>query len=162
MADLTDQQEMFCREYLVDFNGTKAAIRAHYSEKTAAQTASRLLRNVKIQARLAKLQQKAASRNDITIDRIISEFAKIGFSDLKNYVQVGEDTILVNSLEDLPPGMSAAVESIQQTKDGVRIKLYNKIEALRDLAKHLGFYEEDNRQKGAGIADIARKFLEDD
>ncbi|HDW3534948.1 TPA: terminase small subunit, partial [Citrobacter freundii] len=28
---LTDKQEMFCREYLIDLNATKAAIRAGYS-----------------------------------------------------------------------------------------------------------------------------------
>ncbi len=32
---LTDKQEMFCREYLVDLNAIKAAIWAGYSEKTA-------------------------------------------------------------------------------------------------------------------------------
>lgn len=30
---LTDKQEMFCREYLIDLNATQAAIRAWYSEK---------------------------------------------------------------------------------------------------------------------------------
>lgn len=29
---LTDKQEMFCREYLIDFNATQAAIRAVYSD----------------------------------------------------------------------------------------------------------------------------------
>ena len=37
---LTDKQEMFCREYLIDLNATQAAIRAGYSEKTANRTAS--------------------------------------------------------------------------------------------------------------------------
>lgn len=32
---LTDKQEMFCREYLIDLNATQAAIRAGYSAKTA-------------------------------------------------------------------------------------------------------------------------------
>ncbi|HHS3623431.1 TPA: terminase small subunit, partial [Proteus mirabilis] len=37
---LTDKQEMFCREYLIDLNATQAAIRAGYSERTANRTAS--------------------------------------------------------------------------------------------------------------------------
>jgi len=36
---LTDKQEMFCREYLIDLNATQAAIRAGYSAKTANRTA---------------------------------------------------------------------------------------------------------------------------
>jgi phage terminase small subunit len=35
MVKLTDKQEMFCKEYLIDLNATQAAIRAGYSEKTA-------------------------------------------------------------------------------------------------------------------------------
>lgn len=35
---LTDKQEMFCREYLIDLNATQAAIRAGYSAKTANRT----------------------------------------------------------------------------------------------------------------------------
>lgn len=41
---LTPQQERFCQEYAVDYNGTNAAIRAGYAEKTAASQASRLLK----------------------------------------------------------------------------------------------------------------------
>ena len=40
---LTAKQIRFVDEYLVDFNGTQAAIRAGYSEKTAAATATGLL-----------------------------------------------------------------------------------------------------------------------
>lgn len=42
---ITDKQKRFVREWLADMNGTRAAIRAGYSEKSAAQTASRLMRD---------------------------------------------------------------------------------------------------------------------
>ncbi len=32
---LTDKQEMFCREYLIDLNATQAAIRAAHRQLTA-------------------------------------------------------------------------------------------------------------------------------
>jgi phage terminase small subunit len=35
VAKLTEKQQRFCNEYLVDLNATQAAIRAGYSEKTA-------------------------------------------------------------------------------------------------------------------------------
>ena len=37
---LTEKQKRFCDEYLVDLNGTQAAIRAGYSEKTARTIAA--------------------------------------------------------------------------------------------------------------------------
>ena len=37
---LTDKQKIFCKEYIKDFNATRAAIAAGYSKKGARQTAS--------------------------------------------------------------------------------------------------------------------------
>lgn len=59
---LTDKQEMFCREYLIDLNATQAAIRAGYSVKTANRIAAQLLSKLDIQNRIAELK---AQRNDL-------------------------------------------------------------------------------------------------
>lgn len=45
---LTPKQKRFCDEYLIDLNGTQAAIRAGYSKKTANEQGSRLLTNVNV------------------------------------------------------------------------------------------------------------------
>ncbi|MDX8000229.1 terminase small subunit [Xenorhabdus sp. Reich] len=58
---LTDKQEMFCREYLVDLNATQAAIRAGYSDKTANRTASENLSKPGIQSRITEFK---AGRNE--------------------------------------------------------------------------------------------------
>lgn len=42
MDKLTRKQRKFAEEYLVDCNGTKAAIRAGYSPKTANEQAAKL------------------------------------------------------------------------------------------------------------------------
>lgn len=63
MSKLNDKREAFCQEYLVDLNGTQAAVRAGYSEKTANEQAARLLANVSVQQRVAELK---ASRNKST------------------------------------------------------------------------------------------------
>lgn len=51
---MTGKQQRFCDEYLIDQNGTQAAIRAGYSKKTANEQASRLLANVNIRAYIDK------------------------------------------------------------------------------------------------------------
>lgn len=63
---LTDKQEMFCREYLIDLNATQAAIRAGYSEKTANRIAAKLLSKVDIQNSIAQL--KAQRNEQVNID----------------------------------------------------------------------------------------------
>lgn len=49
VANMTDKQKRFCDEYLIDLNGTQAAIRAGYSEKTARNIASENLAKPDIQ-----------------------------------------------------------------------------------------------------------------
>ena len=63
---LTDKQEMFCREYLIDLNATQAAIRAGYSVKTANRIAAQNLSKLDIQNRIAEL--KAKRNEDVGID----------------------------------------------------------------------------------------------
>jgi phage terminase small subunit len=68
---LTDRQERFCREYLVDLNATQAAKRAGYSSHTANEQAARLLAKASVKARVTELQNAAAKRNDVTVDDVI-------------------------------------------------------------------------------------------
>lgn len=63
---LTDKQDAFCREYLIDLNATQAAIRAGYSEKTANRIAAKLLSKVDIQNSIAQL--KAQRNEQVNID----------------------------------------------------------------------------------------------
>lgn len=61
MAGLELMQERFCEEMSSGIHKTKkaAAIAAGYSENTAGEQASRLLRNVKVKARIKELQREA-------------------------------------------------------------------------------------------------------
>ena len=67
MARLTAKQKRFCDEYLIDLNATQAAIRAGYSPKTAAASAARLLRNVKVQEYIA--QRMAEKESELIADQ---------------------------------------------------------------------------------------------
>lgn len=59
MKELSAKQKKFVHEWLIDLCGTRAAIRAGYSEKTAAQTASRLMKLPEVRAyRDALMKQK--------------------------------------------------------------------------------------------------------
>lgn len=60
MTNLTVKQNAFVIEYLLDYNATKAAIRAGYSKRSAEVTGHRLLRNAKIYAVINKKMDKLA------------------------------------------------------------------------------------------------------
>jgi len=56
MGKLTDKQDRFCQEYIIDLNATQAAIRAGYSKKTARIKGCKLLTKANIQIEIQKLK----------------------------------------------------------------------------------------------------------
>jgi phage terminase small subunit len=60
MGKLTDKQEMFCREYVIDWNATRAAIAAGYSEDTAKQTGYENLTKPYIKEYIEEIQKDLA------------------------------------------------------------------------------------------------------
>ena len=68
---LTDKQKKFCDEYLVDSNGTQAAIRAGYSEKTADVIASENLVKPNISEYIKSKQKKTSEKLEITKEQIV-------------------------------------------------------------------------------------------
>lgn len=67
MADqLSDKRQRFVEEYLVDTNGTQAAIRAGYSPGSADVTASRLLGDARVRAAIADGRRKLTETTAIT------------------------------------------------------------------------------------------------
>lgn len=77
MEALTPKQSAFCREYLVDLNGTQAAIRAGYSPKTANEQAARLLANVSVRSHVQKLMDERVERVARSADDVLRDLHKI-------------------------------------------------------------------------------------
>ena len=73
---LTAKQQRFCDEYLIDLNGTEAAIRAGYSKKTAAVIASENLKkpNIKkyIEERMAEKEKDLIADQDEVLKYLTS------------------------------------------------------------------------------------------
>ncbi len=80
-SNLTPKQEKFCLEYVKDLNGTQAAIRAGYSEKTAKEQAAQNLTKLNIQERVEELKKKSEKRSEITMDDIRKGVADIATSE---------------------------------------------------------------------------------
>ena len=139
---LSAKQQAFVSEYLKDLNATKAAIRAGYSPKTAHAQGSDLLRKPEISAAIQEGQQDAAARNEVTVDRIVQEYARIAFADVTDYVNVIGGEAVVKDTIGMTKDQTAAIAEISQTKDGVRIKLYDRGKGLDALGKHLGMFVE--------------------
>ncbi|MGN0464913.1 MAG: terminase small subunit [Lachnospiraceae bacterium] len=144
MAKLTDKQQRFVEEYLIDLNATQAAIRAGYKVNNAKQIGSELLDKTRpfIESAIAERSR----RTGITQDRVLNELAKIAFANAKDVVDfktaaVREDA----SEEDLACIQSVKVktqESAKGTLEERQVSLYDKKAALELLGKHLGLFKD--------------------
>lgn len=74
---LTARQERFCREYIIDYNATKAAVRAGYSEKTAYSIGSENLKKPEILARVRELQKDQTERLCISADFVLQNLVEV-------------------------------------------------------------------------------------
>lgn len=146
---LTPKQQRFVEEYLVDLNATQAAIRAGYSAKTAEAAASRLLRNVKVAEAVSAARAAVSERTGVTVDAVIEEMRRIAFADPRQVMEWGPFGVRLRESEELSNEQAAIVAEIAQTKEGMRVKLHSKLDALTKLGQHLGMFTERVELTGA-------------
>lgn len=156
---MTEKQKRFCDEYLIDLNGTRAYKAAYPSVKrdsTAAQAASRMLRNVKVKAYISEQMKKREKRTEVTQDRVVQELAAIAFSKATDYVKIkavsGTYMVIVNPTDELTEDQVRAIAGIKEGANGIEVKLNDKEKALELLGRHLGMW--NDRVDVAGIGPV--------
>lgn len=139
---LTAKQSMFVLEYLVDLNGTQAAIRAGYSEKTAGVIAQENLKKPYIQAALQVAMQERKDRVIADSDFILQRLLDTAQADIADLYD--EDGKLL-PVKDWPvifrKGLVAGMDVVSfagpsSGEDGKGVGVVNKIK-LSDRTKIL-------------------------
>lgn len=150
---LTAKQANFADEYLVDFNAVRA-YRAAYpgckSDNTAGVEGHRLLKNPKIADYIQKRMQDRQVRTEITQDRVLREYAKLGFFDPRKLFNADGSPREIADLDDDTAAAIAGLDVLEVYEgtgaDRVftgyikKYKIANKIGALDSMAKHLGLF----------------------
>lgn len=174
---MTPKQQRFIEEYCIDLNATQAAIRAGYSKKTANEQGNRLLANVSIKKEIDERLQNLTEKAGVTAEMVIKELASIGFSKITDYLAIKDElvttgykvddkgnldhnkpirkkyrTVDVFKTDTIPDDKLAAISEIKQTKDGISLKLNDKVKALELLGKNLKLFtdkiEAENNSTG--------------
>ena len=152
---LPPMQDRFVDEWLIDFNGTQAAIRAGYSERSARSIAGRLLTKDNIQCEISRRQKDLQKRTGISQDRVVKELARIAFADMTDYAQVetrmikkddgtevSYQAVALKETAELSAEQRAALAGIKQGANGIEVKLHDKIKALELLGRHIGMFND--------------------
>jgi len=154
---LTRKQELFCFEYLKNFNATQAAVEAGYSKKTAYSQGQRLLKNVEVKQLIEKLSQKSLNKVDMDIDKAFALMVKHATYDSKDFFDITNITLkdskdkeyneTIISLKNIEQLDGTLISEIKQTKDGIQIKLPDRQKALDQIGKVLEMFTEKTKSE---------------
>lgn len=172
---ITRKMEKFCQEYLVDLSATRAAQRAGYSEKSAYQLGHKLLKDPRLQARIAELMADRERTTRVKAYRVLEELAVVALSSHEHYLI--DDRGFVQVRADAPAGAMGAVSRIRRkarvlhtTVKGhgkttttnqlveyeTEIALYDKNPAVANAMKHLGLVRDVVEHRDLTLEDILR------
>lgn len=135
---LNPKQKRFAQEYVVDMNGTQAAIRAGYSKKTAGQIAERMLKKVEVRELVQAAVQKRDQRVEISQDRILLELERVAFGDVRSVVSWTSRSVTLIPSDKLTEDAAALIAEVSKHRLGVKVKLHDRLKALELLMRHKG------------------------
>lgn len=157
------KREQFCREYIIDLNGTQSAIRAGYSEKTANRIASEMLSKPDIQARIAELMQERSDRVRIDASYVLNRLVEIDQMDvadiltedgslkpIKDWPKVWRTTLSGLDVMTVFNSEEATTESVLK-----KIKWPDKVKNLELLGKHVNVNAFAEKKHEGGNEDLA-------
>lgn len=170
---LSPKAEAFCREYLVDRNATFAARRAGYAEKTANRTGHNLLKDPRVQARVAKAGEIAEKRFEVTAERVIEEIAKVGFASMRQFVRIDAEGQPRIDLSETPEWALDALAEVKtetvieggagegegQVVRKTQIKLHDKLKALAHLGEITGAFNGAKQETANAFANAFMQLL---
>lgn len=181
--ELTDKQRLFCIFYSKCFNATKAYLKAYTcTYETANSEGYKLLVNPCIKKQIDELT-KIRFNKEALKNGVLQKYIDIAFADLGDYLKFGKktkgvwtkdkdgvDTPVIDpdtgqqkikeySYVDLKESISvdtSLITEVSEGKDGIKIKLADKMKALDFLNKHLNLLSDEDKVK----LDIANKQLQ--
>lgn len=169
-TNLNKVQEKFCQQFMIDNNGTQAAIRSGYSKNGASVQASRLLSNTNIQNYISHLRQIATQKLGTTHEQMLAELRNFAYSDITATMCMG-----LEQIKELPPEIRRMVVSyksktrllqsksdqhgntVQMVEETFELKFVDKTKVIDMINRHIGFYELDNQQQNQTIIVIPPK-----
>ena len=153
--NLTNKQKSFCKEYLFDWNATRAYKKIYdniKNDNSAAAASSRMLRLVKIKEYIDEIQKDLSKLSGITPLSQITELKKLaygnaanlrsGWMGLKDFDSLTEDERAC--IREVTTTRTSFIKGVE--KEEVKIKIHNKESALREINKMLGYYAIEKKE----------------
>lgn len=155
-GELNEQQKLFALEYLKDFNASRAARDAGYSEKTAYSQGQRLLKHVEVRKLLTQLLEARSAKLETDAEYVLLKNRAIVELDI---IDILNDDLSLRPLSEWPVEWRKSLsgsdikELFEYDDNGEkslvgfmkRIRWPDKLKALELLGKHVNVKAFDDR-----------------
>jgi phage terminase small subunit len=161
MAELTERQQRFVQEYLIDRVPTRAAIAAGYNPIGITKTANQLLSLGDIQDAI----DKAAQDNDrarVSAEYVISKLIDITSASAFDCFEIDPDDpdrreLRLKSLDQMPRGIQGVtIKTNRFGRQEVALRMVPQAAALEMLGRHLALFT-DNTVVDVRLSDRDRE-----
>ena len=136
---LTAKERAFCHEYIIDWNGARAARVAGYSETSIYSISSENLTKPYIQQYIDFIKDNIPSEAGISKLKFIKDLNSIASSNLPQIVA----KIETEGIRSLTEDEQKVISEYEETRNGIKIKVYDKRGAIQDILKAMGWNEAD-------------------
>ena len=160
---LTDKQRFFCIYYIRCFNATKAYQKAYKcSYENAMVEGCRLLRNPKVKEEILRLKQNRLNREFFSEEDIFQKYMDIAFADITEFTEFGNKDIKVLNpdtgktekiiisyvnIKNSSEVDGTLISEVSKGKDGVKVKLADRMKAFQWLSDHMDFATEEQKAR---------------
>ena len=143
---LTAKERAFCHEYIIDWNGARAARVAGYSEASIYSISSENLTKPYIQQYIGFIKDNIPSEAGISKLKLIKDLNSIASSNLPQIVA----KIKTEGIHSLTEDEQKVISEYEETRNGIKIKVYDKRGAIQDILKAMGWNEADKLDLTSG------------
>lgn len=157
---LSEKEELFCYHFFRTKNATQAALRAGYGSHYSYNAAYHILQKKNVKEFMKELQTHACEELFVSTIDILRMWAKIAFADMNDFVSVSGAGVILRNSSSVD---GQVITEIKEGKDGVTIKLADKMKALDRLSSYLKILPGDKAQEAKlRILEKAANSNEDD
>lgn len=160
------RREAFAQAYVALGNATAAARRAGYTGDHVKKTASRLMGEPAVRARIAEVQRDLIRKIKVDQTTVLAELTRIAFADMGKIVDEHGELLPLNKIDEDTRRALGGYKVVRKTfgEDGEsvekEVKFIAKDAALDKLGKHLGLWKADTEDGKFTAEAFLRAMLE--
>lgn len=141
---LSEKEELFCYHFFRTKNATQAALRAGYGSHYSYNAAYHILQKDNVREFMKELQTHACEELFVSTIDILRMWAKIAFADMTDYVSVSGAGVTLRNSSSVD---GQVITEVKEGRDGVTVKLADKMKALDRLSSYLKVLPGDKAQE---------------